>query len=138
MDIVVPIDESDPAMQAVEHAVSEYPDARVTVIHVINPNIGMYGEGAVYAYDSLLEARQSAADTLFESAGELADEYDRSIETETVVGLPAREIVRFADEGAYDHIVMGSHGRSGASRVLLGSVAEQVVRRAPVPVTVVR
>ena len=138
MDIVVPIDESDPAMQAVEHAVSEYPDARVTVIHVINPNIGMYGDGAVYAYDSILEARQSAADALFESVGELADEYDRSIETETVVGLPAREIVQFADEGSYDLIVMGSHGRSGASRVLLGSVAEQVVRRAPVPVTVVR
>ena len=57
---------------------------------------------------------------------------------ETVDGKPAREIVSYAEKGDVDHIVMGSRGRSGLSRLLLGSVAETVVRRAPTPVTVVR
>ncbi|GAB7020902.1 hypothetical protein JCM18750_37640 [Halostagnicola bangensis] len=43
-----------------------------------------------------------------------------------------------ADSPRVDHIVIGSHGRSGPSRVLLGSVTERVARRAPVPVTIVR
>jgi len=55
-----------------------------------------------------------------------------------VVGRPAREITDELESGEYDHVVMGSHGRSGVSRILLGSVAETVLRRSPVPVTVVR
>jgi nucleotide-binding universal stress UspA family protein len=55
-----------------------------------------------------------------------------------VSGDPANEIVAYAEETDVDHIVVGSHGRSGLSRVLLGSTAEKVVRRSPVPVTVVK
>jgi nucleotide-binding universal stress UspA family protein len=55
-----------------------------------------------------------------------------------VVGRPAREIVDYADENDIDHVVMGSHGRSGVSRIVLGSVAENVVRKSSVPVTVAR
>jgi nucleotide-binding universal stress UspA family protein len=46
--------------------------------------------------------------------------------------------VDYAAEHDIDHIVVGSHGRTGASRILLGSVAETVARRSPVPVTIVR
>jgi len=46
--------------------------------------------------------------------------------------------VEFAHEGDCDHVIIGSHGREGILRVLLGRVAETVVRRAPMPVTVVR
>jgi universal stress protein A len=49
-------------------------------------------------------------------------------------GDPATEIVKFAKENAVDMIVMTTHGRSGISRLLMGSVAEHVVRRAPCPV----
>jgi len=70
----------------------------------------------------------------------LVDDHEHGgpIETAVVVGRPAREIVRYADDHDIDQIVMGSHGRDRASRVLLGSVAETVARRAPVPVTIVR
>ena len=63
-----------------------------------------------------------------------ATDVERALE----VGRPTRTIVEYADEHDIDQIVMGSHGRSGMSRILLGSVAEIVVRRATVPVTVVR
>jgi universal stress protein A len=55
----------------------------------------------------------------------------------TTAGDPAEEIVRYATGHRIDLIVLGTHGRSGVSRVLLGSVAERVVRTAPCPVLVV-
>jgi nucleotide-binding universal stress UspA family protein len=51
-----------------------------------------------------------------------------------VTGDPAAEIVRVADDEHVDMIVLGSHGRSGLRRLLMGSVAEVVVRKAPCPV----
>src|SRR5215471_11197639 len=54
------------------------------------------------------------------------------------IGPPFLEILRYATENDIDLIVMGTHGRSGVSHMLLGSVAERVVRRAPCPVLTVR
>ncbi|ADD07276.1 UspA domain protein (plasmid) [Natrialba magadii ATCC 43099] len=138
MHVLVPIDDSDPAMKAVEHAAETYADGTVTLLHVINPRTGMYGDEALYAYEAILESQQEAAADLFERASELAAAHDCDVHTESIIGFPAREIVSTAAEEDADHIVIGSHGRTGPSRVLLGSVAEQVVRRAPCPVTVVR
>lgn len=138
MDVLVPVDDSEPARAAVEHAVREYPDAAITLLHVLSPEFSAYGEGGAYAYDAILEAREEEAEALLEEIRELAADHDGRVTAELVVGRPAREIVSFAEESGHDHIVVGSHGRSGASRVLLGSVAERVARRAPVPVTIVR
>jgi nucleotide-binding universal stress UspA family protein len=84
---------------------------------------------------------------------ELADQTDRhlaewkdlarslgvpAVETAKSVGEPAAEIVEFAQHGAYDLIVMSTHGRTGIAHALLGSVAERVVRRSPVPVLTIR
>ena len=63
---------------------------------------------------------------------------DVDFRVETAVGKPAREVVSFAEENDVSEVVVGSHGREGASRVLLGNVAEKIVRRAPVTVIVVR
>ncbi|MDQ2049250.1 universal stress protein [Natronolimnohabitans sp. A-GB9] len=138
MDVLVPVNDSEPARAAVEHALEEYPDASITLLHVIDPNLSTYGEGGVYAYESLIESRKEGAEELLEELGELASDHDGTLTGEIVVGQPGREVVEFAEEGGHDHIIIGSHGRSGASRVLLGSVAESVARRASVPVTIVR
>ena len=53
-----------------------------------------------------------------------------------IIGDPATEIVRVAQEEGVDMIVMSTHGRTGLARVLMGSVAEKVVRRAHCPVVV--
>jgi len=55
-----------------------------------------------------------------------------------LLGDPASEIVRIADERKADMIVLGTHGRTGLTRMLMGSVAESIVRRAPCPVLVYR
>jgi nucleotide-binding universal stress UspA family protein len=59
------------------------------------------------------------------------------IDTKVILGEPFGDICRVAEEEKVDLLVMGSHGRTGMSHVLLGSVAERVVRHAPCPVLVV-
>jgi nucleotide-binding universal stress UspA family protein len=61
-----------------------------------------------------------------------------AVQTVSVQGSAAPEIVRFAKERDIDLIVVGTHGRGGLAHVLLGSVAEKVVRKAPCPVLTVR
>ena len=60
------------------------------------------------------------------------------VDTRIVTGIPFDEIVRIGKELSADLIIMGTHGRTGVSHLLLGSVAEKVVRRAPCPVLTVR
>ncbi|WP_128226442.1 universal stress protein [Halobacteriaceae archaeon SHR40] len=136
--ILVPMDRSPMAKRALEHAVSLHPDAEVTVLYVIDYIEESYSARALVGTDELRERADERATELFEAAAEIADGHGVEIETRTAVGDPSREIVAFADDHDIDQIVIGSHGRSPMSRILLGSVAETVTRRAPVPVTVVR
>jgi nucleotide-binding universal stress UspA family protein len=136
--LLVPIDGSEQAWNALDHATAENPAAALTLLHVINPvGAGTGAQVADVGYgEQWYEDAERRAESLFESARERVG--DRSVETETTVGRPARAIVTFAEDETIDAIVMGSHGRDGVSRIVLGSVAETVVRRSPVPVTVVR
>jgi nucleotide-binding universal stress UspA family protein len=68
----------------------------------------------------------------------IAAESDVPVETTIVEGTPSREIVRFAEREGCDLVVMGTRGRGGIDRLLLGSVAEKVVRASEVPVLTVR
>lgn len=87
--------------------------------------------------ENLRAQQEDTAKGLFEEARELADARDAEVTTVGRTGTVPDLIVEYADENDIDHIVIGSHGRTGAGRVLLGSVAETVVRRSPLPVTVV-
>lgn len=136
--LLVPIDGSEQAWSALAHATAEHPDAALTLLYVINPvgagasaQVGDVGYG-----EEWYETAERRAESLFEAARERVG--DHPLETETIVDRPARAIVSFADDNDIDSIIMGSHGRDGVSRIILGSVAETVVRRSPVPVTVVR
>ncbi len=136
--VLVPIDGSEQSWNALDHATAEHSTAAFVLLHVINPvGAGTGAQVADVGYgEEWYAAAERRAESLFETARERVG--DRPVETETTVGRPARAIVAFAEENDIDGIVMGSHGRDGVSRVVLGSVAETVVRRSPVPVTVVR
>ena len=138
MAILVAYDGSAPAQQAVEYAVREHPDEELILLRVVEL-ADSYTDASISLFqETLKERRKEAATELSEDVLELLDPETVAFETETVVGDPAREIVAYAEEHDIDHVIVGSHGRKGVSRVLLGSVAEKLVRRTPVPVTVVR
>lgn len=137
--ILVPFDASEPATDALEYAFDLFPDGEFVALTVVDtsalpfiPNSATDPES-----DEVREMLGEASDQL-ETVESIADDHGRSVETRTSIGAPAKEIVDFAETEPVDHVVIGSHGRSGVRRILLGSVAEVVVRHAPVPVTVVR
>ena len=142
MEILVPMDYADLSEQALETACSLHPDGQLTVLHVIDfrssdQGPGGWGDAPTEWADWLAEAR-AHADELFDGAEAIAAEYDVEIDTDVAVGEDASTIVEYAEDHDVDLIIMGSHGRSLPARVLLGSVSETVVRRAPVPVMIVR
>jgi nucleotide-binding universal stress UspA family protein len=138
--ILVPIDGSPPGWTALEFASEQFPDAAVTVLHVIDPIDGGFGvrTGLQRSSEEWYEEAKSESEALFEEARERTADSDLTVETAVEVGRPSRVVVEHSEEGDFDQVIMGSHGRSGVSRILLGSVAETVVRRSSVPVTVVR
>lgn len=133
--VLVPFTDSEDARQALKHALTSFSDAEITVIHVVSFATYSGHEGISVRY---VEDISEEGERLLEQAQEIADEHGKTIETELLQGNPKHKITQYAEESEADHIVMGSRGRSGISRLLLGSVAETVVRRSPVPVTVVR
>jgi len=137
MRVLVPVDGSTPSDNALAHALEQFPDAEITALYVMDPVDGatVWGPGSV---DDWLSAAEQRSESVLEAATESASRSGTDLGTDSTVGRPANAIVEYAVEGDVDHIVIGSHGRDGLSRVLLGSVAETVVRRAPIPVTVVR
>lgn len=137
MRVLVPVDGSDPADSAFAYALEQFGDADIVALYVKDPVDGATAWGPGSA-DDWLSAAEERSDAVFEEVTETASAAGRTITTDSVVGRPAHAIVEYADEHDIDHIVIGSHGRDGFSRVLLGSVAETVVRRASVPVTVAR
>lgn len=138
--VLVPHDGSPQADAALAHALEEFPDATITVLHVIDPSDTGYTASAVMPdfSEQWYETAKEAAEELFEAAREQATGHEGELHTVRELGRPSRKIVAYADEHDVDHVVMGSHGRTGVTRILLGSVAETVARRSPVPVTVIR
>jgi nucleotide-binding universal stress UspA family protein len=136
--VLVPMDHSPLARRALEFALDVHPTAELTVLHVVDYVEESYGAEMLLGREELRERATARADRLFEEATDLAAEYDRTLTTVTEFGDPARTIVDYVDAADVDLVVMGSHGRSVVSRVLVGDTAHTVVQRASVPVTVVR
>jgi nucleotide-binding universal stress UspA family protein len=134
--VLVPFDGTPQSEAALSFVVAEWPDAAVTLLYVIDPvTTGFHERPLPGSSEAWYERAREDARDYFDEAEELVD---RTFETRIEVGAPVRVVVDVASEDPFDHVVLGSHGREGISRILLGSVAEGVVRRSPVPVTVVR
>lgn len=134
--MLLPVDErtveSDVLYQVGELA--HWADARVTVLNVADTardSVTMTGTGVV---DTLIETGDAVADEV----SDVLDSLHVDRETRVLQGAPAPTIVDYADENAFDLIVMPTHGRAGLSRYLLGSVTEKVVQLASTPVMTVR
>lgn len=139
--ILVAFDGSDQSQDALKYALETYPSAEITVLYVVYPPEEITGPATSSTPTAILdwsERIEEHTSDVFDRATEASTDSNRSISTEHRKGDPIQEIIEFADQSDVDHIVMGSHGRDGLERLLIGSVAETVVRRAPTSVTVVR
>jgi nucleotide-binding universal stress UspA family protein len=135
--ILVPTDFSDTAQRAIDAAVDEAlrSDASIELVHVYQPPTYWGAETLV-----LPETEDAMRRHIEESLAAVArDVRARGVPCTTTwfVGAPWIEVARHAREGGFDLVVMGTHGRTGMSHVLLGSVAERVIQRARRPVLVV-
>jgi len=108
-------------------------DAQLLIVHVQEP-APAYGGGEMY-YGIPEPTSHQLAEMLHKIVP--ADPSVR-FEHHLIVGAPPRALVEFAKEQDVDLIVMGTHGRKSIPRMLMGSVAESVVRRAPCPVLTLR
>lgn len=138
MAILVAYDGSDPAQKAVERAVKAVDEEEIILLRVIEVADGMIEAGLDIVQERLKEMQDEKTNELSGDIKAVLEAEDVNFRVETVVGKPSREVVSFAEENDVSEIVIGSHGRESVSRVLLGNVSENVVRRAPVTVIVVR
>jgi nucleotide-binding universal stress UspA family protein len=135
--ILVPTDGSDGMARVIDTAsgLADVHDATVHFVYAVHTasfaNLPM--ETSWESVGVMLREEGEAA----LEAAERRSTADR-IETAIVDGPPSREILAYAEETGCDLIVMGTHGRGGLNRLLLGSVAERVVRSATIPVMTVR
>ena len=131
--ILVPTDGS-PSMEEViayAHELATVHGAEIRGLYVVDT--GGYATLPVESsWNGVTEILKEEGRLALEAIRELSD----SVPVETTVerGEPSTEIVEYARDHNCDTIVMGTHGRGGIDRLLLGSVAERVVRSAPVPV----
>jgi len=131
--VLVPVDGSEQSKDALRHAFDLFPDAEIHVLHAIQVTTFPAEAGV-----SPAQLAEEYAEEVIDNMEELASMNGREILTHTTHGNASKCINNYAEDNDIDHVVIGSKGRSGISRVLLGSVAESVVRRSSVPVTVVR
>ncbi|MXV62840.1 universal stress protein [Natronorubrum sp. JWXQ-INN-674] len=138
MTVLVAYDGSAPAQKAVKRAFDTYPDEEIVLLRVVEVGDSLTKASLNAVQEMLGDRRERTAEDLRTEIADLVTADTVDFQAETATGNPAKEVVEYAEEHDIDHIIVGSHGRKGVSRVLLGSVAEQIVRRAPVTVTVVR
>jgi nucleotide-binding universal stress UspA family protein len=137
--LLVPIDFSSGSLRALDYAMERARETggAIILLHVLEPMVvsGPY-EGATL-WSMKAEFRRDVKQRLEKLAKERTS-VEVPIKAWLLKGMPGEKIVEAAEKTGSDTIIMGSVGRKGLRRLLLGSVAEAVVRHADVPVTIIR
>ena len=136
--ILVAINDSEPAGWAVETAVdlAQQIGAQIVLLHVVNRARAVTGDAQVPSAELLAELRRKGNEMLQSAARRVP----AKLAAQTILkeGKPADEVVEAASEAKVQLVVLGTHGRSRLSHLLLGSTAEAVIRQAPCAVLTVR
>jgi nucleotide-binding universal stress UspA family protein len=118
-------------------ALAKVEGAKIALCSVVGP-LPKFGGLSPSAAGAALTAAEDEARRSIDDGVARIDAAGVSHEERLLLGDPAREIVRYAESARGDVIVIGSHGRSGLKRLLMGSVAEEVLRLSSIPVVIVR
>ncbi len=134
--VLLPTDAGDTGGRAVDQAVglARETGAELHLLFVVEE----VPHAPEMVEESVEEQLRSVGEDVLAGIRDRAEGAGLSVETTVREGVPHVEIVEYADEADADVVVMGTHGRSGLDRYLLGSVTERVVRTADVPVLTVR
>ena len=135
--IMVATDFSPLSEKAIDYAVmtAKQFGATILLIHVLEPFPISTTDALMFVDNS--EAVREVAEAMIVNLREILNEKGVTVETGLIQGAPASEIVIKASQEEVDLIVMGTHGRKGVEHLLLGSVAEKVIRTAKCPVMIV-
>jgi nucleotide-binding universal stress UspA family protein len=138
--ILVPVDFLPHSAEAVRRALDlASPSAEVVLFYAYEPGAYPATPGAVLYDAEQLHSMSSKIRARLDAVRHEADPIGRRrISTRIVQGTPVRAILDAVTREPFDLIVMGTHGRTGVGRVVLGSIAEQVMRRAPCPVLTIK
>ena len=141
--ILVPIDGSGPSRAGLERAIAfaKNQNARLRLLHVVDENGVVQSMEPTMNIGELLDSLVAEGRKILAAAAVTAKKYGVKADTvlhEVLIGRVADRIVREAAKWHADVIVMGTHGRRGIGRLVMGSDAENVLRQSPVPVLLVR
>lgn len=134
-NVVVPLDLSKSSIQALDVAVQlvESP-SDIHVVHVLR-ELSAVDPGVVWGEVDEHSRRANAEKRIRE---QLSDEKYKGLQVHVLFGSPAHEVARYAEYHSSELIVLHSHGHTGARHLLIGSVAERIIRQAHCPVLVIR
>lgn len=137
--ILVPTDGSPASDPAIDHAVelASIHDATIHAIFVVN-TASFVSLPTESAWDGVAEMLEREGETALDAVVEAAEKRGVPVERVMLNGSPSHEVVRYAESEDCDLIVMGTHGRGGIDRLLLGSVTEKVVRSSTIPVLTIQ
>jgi nucleotide-binding universal stress UspA family protein len=143
MKILIAIDGSDFSQAAMQSVIARPwpPDTQVKVLHVVEPPSLLMGRemgGYDPEFEMVWKALREQAKELVAKAAEKLRAAKFKVSTELVEGDPKSQIIDIANEWNADMIVLGSHGRTGINRFLMGSVSQAVVRHAHCSVEIIR
>src|SRR4051812_7759058 len=139
--ILVPVDYSEPSRRALELALSLADNAEVTVIHVwdrpayVGEEMVAHPDGSRRSLSELIRANAERDMTEFLSLVNVPA--GKTFKHHLLSGDPVSAIIAEASKPGYDVLVVGTHGRTGMTKLLLGSVTEKLIRLSPIPVLTV-
>ena len=141
--LLLPFDGSESAIHAVHHAAAEAaagPEAEIHLLHVIEPllSLGLSDASDASSPGPLEEHFSKHAAEVLAPAVAILVRAGVRYSLHCLSGKPAQRIAAYARLARCDAIIMGTHGRSAGTNLLLGSVAAQVVKLADIPVTLVK
>jgi nucleotide-binding universal stress UspA family protein len=138
--ILVPVDESRPSQNSLAVAAGLARETRAEVIltHVVQMRWSQDEPEMKATYGDIVDDYRQAGEATLRRTAESEVFSGLKVDTQLLFGNnPARELLRFTREREVDAIVMGSHGRGGFGRMILGSVSQRVIHDATVPVIIV-
>lgn len=139
--ILCPVDFSESADHALRYALAfatAY-DAELRLLYVVElPFLPAYSTTMAPDLSLPIERLKQESQAALDEVVRASKELHPRVAGQLVVGTPFIEIIKAAREGKIDLIVVGSHGKSGLQHMLIGSVAEKVVRKSPCPVLTVK